>query len=161
MALLVAAAALAALACPVENAGYTLRTAPGITARFRDVDSGRDWPSGLALGIHSATTNRTYWFLPWDGGTDDLQNLASTTDVDAKDWKPPSPDGGPRPLGDLEYVEVDQGYGVIDAIPHRNAPAPAHILIPGLGAALRYGSVDSRDGAPKQFFDLTSCSPRR
>lgn len=146
-------------ACTVEDARYQLRTAPEITATFRDVDSGSDWPSRLALRIHIGKTDRSYWFLPWSGGTDDRQNLASTKDVTAPDWHPPSPDGGSRPLGNLEYIATDAHYSVIDAIPRRNDAAPAHILLPGLGDALWHSTLSSqRDGAPKQFFDLVSCS---
>lgn len=154
------AAAVAALSCDVEHARYVLRTAPDITATFRDVDTPIDWPSQLAFRLHFARTNRTYWFLPWPGGTDDLQNLASTTDVEAPNWQPPNPDDGPRPLGDFDYIATDAQYNVIDDIPHRGRPAPAHILIPGLGDALWHQSpmLDRRDGAPKQFFDLVACS---
>src|SRR3954454_10322165 len=160
------AAAIASLSCTVERAHYSMRTAPDITASFRDVNTARaangwdDWPSHVAFRIHMGKTNRTYWFLPWPGGTDDLQNLASTTDVEAPDWKPPSPDGGPRPLGDFNYIATDARYNVIDSIPHRGGKAPAHILIPRLGDALRHpvAARNPRDRAPKQFFDLVGCS---
>lgn len=119
-----------------------------------------DWPSHVAFRVHMGKTNRTYWFLPWPGGTDDLQHLASTTDVDAPDWKPPNPDDGPRPLGDFDYIATDAQYNVIDGIPHRGGSAPAHILIPRLGDALwhQVAELNPRDGAPKQFFDLVHCS---
>ena len=142
-----------------------MRTAPEITARFQDVSTGRaadgidDWPSHLAFRIHLARSGRSYWFLPWPGGTDDLQHLASTTDVDAPGWRPPSPDGGPRPLGDIDYIATDAQYRVIDGIPQRGGIAPAHILLPNLGDHLWHQSpiVEPRDAAPKQFFDLVSC----
>ena len=94
------------------------------------------------------------------GGTDDLQNLASTTDVTAPGWKPPDPDDGPRPLGDLDYIATDAGYTIIDDIPRRRGIAPAHILIPQLGDRLwhQWPNVEPRDGAPKQFFDLVACT---
>jgi hypothetical protein len=163
LSMLVAAASLQS--CPVEQAHYVLRTAPDITASFKDVDTPiaadgiDDWPSHLAFRIHMARSNRTYWFLPWPGGTDDLQNLESTTDITAPGWKPPNLDDGPRPLGDFDYIGTDAGYNVIDDIPHRGGIAPAHILIPGLGDALWHQTpmVKPRDGAPKQFFDLVAC----
>lgn len=164
--MLIGLAAAAALSCDVEHARYEMRTAPGITASFRDVDSVRaadgidDWPAHLAFRLHMAKTGRTYWFLPWSGGTDDRQHLASTTDVEAPGWTPPNPDGGPRPLGDLDYLATDAHYNVIDDIPHRGGPAPAHILIPGLGDRLWHQSpiAEPRDAAPKQFFDLVACT---
>lgn len=160
------AAVVAALSCNVEHARYSLRTAPDITASFRDVTTSRaagsfdDWPSHVAFRIHMGKTNRTYWFLPWPGGSDDLQHLASTTDVDAPSWKPPNPDNGPRPLGDFDYIATDARYNIIDSIPHRGGFAPAHILIPRLGDALGHQVADlnPRDRAPKQFFDLVGCS---
>ena len=160
------AAAVASFSCNVEHARYSMRTAQDITATFRAVNTARDangidyWPSHLAFRIHMGKTNRTYWFLPWPGGTDDQQNLASTTDVDAPDWKPPKPDDGPRPLGDFDYIATDAQYNVIDSIPRRGGVAPAHILIPRLGDGLwhQVRELNPRDGAPKQFFDLVSCS---
>ena len=153
---LFAAASLAS--CRIDHAHYVLRTAPGVTADFRPVDSGGDWPAGLAVRIHFRESGQAYWFLPWDGGTDDLQHLASTTDVDGAGWRPPSPDGGPRPYGDVDYIATDRTYAVIDRAPKRGAPAPAHILLPNLGDRTWH---PNRDGAPKQFFDLTSCSGSR
>lgn len=158
--------AIAIFSCTVERARYSMRTAPDITATFRDVKTAKaadgidDWPSHLAFRIHTAKTNRTYWFLPSPGGTNDLQYLVSTTAVDATDWKPPNPDGGPRPLGDFDYIATDAHYNVIDDIPHRGGIAPAHILIPLLGDALWHQDpeVNPRDGAPKQFFDLVACA---
>ena len=143
-----------------------MRRAPEITATFRDVgtsgaaNGSDDWPSDVAFRIHMGKTSRTYWFLPWPGGTDDQQHLASTTDVDAPGWKPPNPDDGPRPLGDLDYIATDAQYNVIDYIPRSGGPAPAHILIPRLGDALwhQIAHLNPRDGAPKQFFDLVGCS---
>ncbi len=153
--MLVALAAAAALsACKADHARYVLRDTPEITARFVPVDTGRDWPSHLALGVHFARTGDTDWFLPWPGGTDDQQNLASTTDVRASGWTPPSPDGGPRPLGDLMYLAFDAGYRVIDDIPVRGRSAPAHFILPELGDRAWHADVDRRDSAPKQMFDL-------
>lgn len=38
--------------CPVESAQYTLRHNLNATAYFHPVDSGPEWPSGIALAIH-------------------------------------------------------------------------------------------------------------
>ena len=147
--------------CPIERAHYSLRTAPAITASFRDVaPDAQDWPAHLAFGVTDAKSGRTFWFLPWPGGTDDLQNLASTKDVTAPGWRPPSPDDGPRPLGDLQLVITDAAYSVIDDIPRAGGVAPAHILVPELGDRLWHGVMNGdfvRVVAPKQFFDLVRC----
>ena len=147
-----ALASAAIIACPVENAHYALRHTPGVTAYFRDVDSGPDWPGGVALAVHVRRTGVTTWWLPWRGGSDNLQNLASTTDVRAPGWKPPSPDGGPRPLGNREYLGADARYTIIDDIPLRGGPAPAHMLIPTGGSSRETVFL------AKQFFDLVKCS---
>ena len=147
--------------CRVEDASYALRHKPGITATFRSVDSGADWPAEVALAIRFADTGRTYWWLPWSGGTDDKQNVASTTDVTRPDWRPPSPDGGLRPLGDMEYIGTNANYDVIDNIPRRGGVAPAHMLFTSLGDAAWHWSTIQRDSAPKQFFDLIGCKSDR
>lgn len=159
--MLILLAAAAALSCKVEAARYALRTAPQVTAEFHDVASGPDWPSGVAFAIHLGADGRTQWFLPWAGGTDGLQHLASTTEVTRPGWSPPSPDGGPRPLGDLDYIATDAAYAVLDDIPRRGAAAPAHILLPELDDRLRRDPSGPRTGAPTQFFDLTGCAPDR
>ena len=164
----VALALAASLAnCRVEHAHYSLRNAPGITADFRAVgvtdrrSPTDDWPSHLALGIRLTKTNRTYWFLPEPDGTAHLQHFASTTDVTAPGWKPPNPDGGPRPLGEIDYIATDANYRVIDAVPRLGDIAPAHMLFADLGEVLWYRTPSNRrDGAPKQFFDLVSCKHR-
>lgn len=148
----------ASIECKVEDAQYALRHTPAITATFRPVDSGRDWPAKVALAVHFGETDRTYWWLPWNGGTDDRQNVASTTDVTLPDWKPPSPDGGPRPLGDMEYIGTNAYYDVIDDIPRRGGIAPAHMLFTSLGDKTWHWSTAQRDSAPKQFFDLIGCA---
>lgn len=145
-------AAAAMSQCPVEDAHYVLRHAPDVTAYFQPVDSSPDWPSGVALVIRSRKSGETSWWLPWRGGTDNFQHLASTTDVDARDWRPPNADDGPRPFGNREYIGTDANYDVLDDVPHRGKPAPNHMLITDAGA-----SHDSVFVA-KQFFDLVSCS---
>lgn len=79
----------ATLVCSAEHAHYALRHDPSVTAAFRAVPAYDDWPAGLALGLRIARTGKSYWWLPWNGGTDGRQNIASTTDVTAEGWRPP------------------------------------------------------------------------
>lgn len=146
--------------CKIENARYRQRFAPSITARFQDVDSGPDWPSRVALLIHVAKTNRSYWWLPWAGGSNGEQNLASTTDVTAPGWSAPSPDDGrQRPLGNVDYLAVNAAYDVLHDMPLRGGPAPAHFFIHDLREALWYRTPsEKRDDEARQFFDLVSCA---
>lgn len=155
---LVLAAALATTACPVERAQYQLRDDPAVSAGFVAVASGPAWPSQLALRLHSARSGRAYWFLPWNGGSDGRQHLASTTDVNAAGWQPPSPDGGTRPLGDIEYLGTDADYRLLDQVPVAGGAAPAHLLLPDLREALWYRAAPTqREHIARQFFDLLGC----
>ncbi|WP_244220709.1 hypothetical protein [Xanthomonas vasicola] len=99
--------ALTVSGCAVDNARYALRDDAGVQAEFHAVTSGRQWPAQLALRVHSSHTGLDAWFLPWNGGSDGNQHLASSTDVTAQGWQPPDPDGGPRPLGDVGYIGTD------------------------------------------------------
>ena len=140
--------------CKVENAQYQQRTAPSITARFQDVDSGSDWPEHIALPINIGASNRDYWWLPWNGGSNGEQNLASTTDVIAPGWNAPSPDDGrQRPLGDVSFLRMDADYNVLASVPYRGGKAPAHFFIHDLGEGLWYRTPsDKRDASARQFF---------
>lgn len=148
---LLALAAASITQCPVERAHYVLRHNPKVTASFRTVDSGPDWPSGLALAVHHQDTGKTFWWLPWLGGTDGLRHMASTQDVTKRGWRPPNPDDGPRPYGDRQYLGTDAAYNILSGWLHRGAVAPVHMLFPK--------SASARDKVfpTKQFFDLVSC----
>jgi len=151
---LLAFAAVTVASCTVEQAQYVQRHNPGVTAYFRPIDSGLDWPSRIALAVHYAGSGKTFWWLPWNGGSNALQNVASTEDVTVEGWQPPSPDGGPRPYGNRQYIGTDATYKLINHVPKRGEAAPAHMLFPDSGG--------SRDTAflNRQFFDLVGCRKR-
>ncbi|VXC61187.1 hypothetical protein [Sphingomonas sp. 8AM] len=155
MIVLFALAAAAIGTCPVERARYTLRHHPEVTAIFHAVDSGDDWPNGVVLMVRDAKTKTTSWWLPWNGGTDELQNISSTENPDAPGWQPPDPDGGPRPHGDREFIGMDAHYWVAFGAPHRGGAAPAHFLLPTTG-----GSQDDVFHV-RQMFDLVGCAAGR
>jgi len=156
--MLLAAVALLAATCPVERAHYALRTMPGVTARFVRVPVvDPDWSEGIALRMDFAATGRRYWWLPWNGGTDGLQHLASTPDPATKGWRPTLA----RPLGDVDLVATDMRYTVWERVPHRGETAPAHFFIENLGEAMWYRTPgDRREATAKQFFDLVRCDRR-
>ncbi|MBB5866383.1 hypothetical protein [Xanthomonas sp. 3058] len=159
--MLVVMMALAVSGCAVENARYVLRDDAGVQAEFHAVASGPQWPAQLAVRVHAARTGVNAWFLPWSGGSDGSQHLASTTDVTAPGWQPPDPDGGPRPLGDISYIGTDAGYRVLSEGPRLGTPAPAHFLLPDLREALWYrAGADQRQQVARQFFDLVGCVSR-
>jgi hypothetical protein len=156
--LLAAFAPAPALSCPIEDARYALRTQPSVTAEFRDAETGPDWPGGLVMRLHIGASGRTYWWVPWHSGSSDGEHLASTTDATAPGWRPPNPDDGPRPVGDVDFIAVDEHYNLWNHVPVRGGPAPAHFLIPDLREALWYRTPgDARDGTARQFFDLVRC----
>ena len=76
-------ASVAASQCKIEDAHYALRTQPSVTADFQDRNTGPDWPANLVMRLHLEPSGRTYWWVPWNGGTNGQQNLASTTDASA------------------------------------------------------------------------------
>lgn len=160
--MVMSATALAAAAmCMVQDAHYTLRHLDGVTMSFREMTVTRDWPAGLAAVIHFKESGRDYYFLPWNGGTDDRQNLAYTTDVTKPGYTLPSPDGGPGRLGDMVYLATNADYDMIDHAPTRGEPAPAHILLPDLTEITWYHDPMARDGVAKEFFDLDGCSAKK
>ena len=144
------------VACNVEDAHYRLRGVPYVTAQFRVTNTGPDWPAGVALELKMQRSGRSYWFIPWEGGTSDLRHMASVKDVSASNWRPPEPDRAEdRPLGDLDYVGTDTHYNVIGRVPHRGGAAPAHMLLLNLGDVLKHRAGEQL--LPQQFFDLVSC----
>lgn len=145
--------------CKVEDAVYQQRGGSSITATFIPVNSGPLWPANLALKMHVGATGRSYWWLPWSGGSNGRQNLASTTDVTAAGWRPPAAEAaGARPLGDVGYFGMDASYNILGEMPRRGGLAPAHFHVPDLRSALwNRTPPDRRDAESGQFFDLVSC----
>ena len=148
---MLALAAATVATCPVEQAHYVLRHDPSVTAYFRPVDSGPDWPSHVAIAVQHKDLRKTLWWLPWNGGSNGLQNVVSTEDVTAKGWQPPSPDGGPRPYGDRQYIGTDIMYNLINHVPKRGEPAPAHMLFRDAAGSKDTAFLD------RQFFDFVGC----
>lgn len=149
--LLAASAATAPAACQVERAGYALRGQPGFTAEFHPVATNRDWPLGIALAIHAAKTGRTYWFLPWNGGTDDRLHLR---------WVRVSGDrlDGKSIALDQDLLLIDRNDDFIASVPPRDGGAPARFVVPGFARQLWYATVlDERDSMTQAFFELVSC----
>jgi len=99
----------AAESCPVENAKYQMMDFPVFSAGFRTVPKNPRWISDVAFYIHSDKFDRTFWFM-FDQGSSAYIHLISTTDVTRLDWTPPPPEGGSRPLRDLEYFAADGSF---------------------------------------------------
>lgn len=144
-------AAVSVASCPVENARYELRGAPGVTARFHTVRRTPDWPTGLALRVRVAKSGRSYWFLPWQGGTNQKTNFAWVRESN-------SPIQFQPVRRDMEMFATDASYNLHTQVPKAHSLAPAHMLLPDLGNIAWYSTTDlHRDSLPRAFFDLVSC----
>lgn len=161
MIILLAFAAATMPTCRLKNARYSLRTAPAVTAYFSKTRSHAKKPYDIAFATHFAGSGRTFWWIPVPPATNDLQHLESTTDIAAPNWHPwESGKQEQGALGELEYVFTDNNYTILDGVPEIEGLAPSHILLPRLGDAMwsdLFVSDGTREAAPKQFFDLTSC----
>lgn len=141
--------------CPVEDAEYRLRGTADVTARFYAVQKSVDWNSGLAFRVHVARSGRSYWFLPWQGGTDGRTNLAWVKERSA-------PIQLQSERRDLQFFAMDASYAIAAAIPKQGQPAPDRILIPDLSRLIWTSTTDpNREDIPRAFFDLTTCAKTR
>ncbi len=108
--------------------------------------------------MRSAKTGRTYVFLPYPSAGQGIStHFASVESAE----RPPDPDSATgRPIGDLDYLAADRSYAFDQGFSASSGQgAPAHLLLPGLQAALWYRvGNDEREGVPLAFFDLAGCS---
>jgi hypothetical protein len=155
--------------CPVENAHYTLHHQHDVTLSFQPIAQSRDWPSGVAMAVHVASSGNTNYFLPWQGGSDGKENVAHTTDVTRPDFQLPSPDGiyrhrcqlrdyrprphargpgpGPHPALGIELFVMARGRGRQGLLRLRWLPGDALRLsgrYPFPGPAVRPGRAGGR-----------------
>ncbi|MHB8285633.1 MAG: hypothetical protein ACYDD1_13265 [Caulobacteraceae bacterium] len=154
-ALLVSLSALTAPTCPLLQAGYTLRGAPEVTARFLPRTPTEGWRQDVIISIRSEKTGHAYRFLPALEGN----GLGVKTHMEAVNAAGAVVSDEPSPLGsDNMYLVASQDYAFdMGWTASRSAPAPAHILIPGLQELFWYSDLQHRDGVPVAFLDLTSC----
>lgn len=137
--------------CGIEDGRYQLRGNPTVTAQFYEVDRTSDWRTGLALRIHARKTGRSYWFLPWQGGTDGRTNLAWTRErrsaIQLQSVR-----------RDIEFFTADAAYNLDAEVPQSGGTAPMHLLLPNLGHLAWYSTTSmERDSIARAFFDLTDC----
>lgn len=96
-------------------------------------------------GLARGGGHRRDWSLPWNGGGDGYQQLASVALKDAPGWTTPDPDAGTqRPLGDIQSLIMDTRYDVLDQVPVSGEEGSAHILLPALNEALWYHAAVER-----------------
>jgi hypothetical protein len=143
-------------ACPLERAHYSLRGAPTVTARFREIGKYPGWITNVALQIDFQKEGDHFWWL-FDEGSARYLNMISTTDIDKAGWQPPSEqNNGRRPLGEKHVWFADGAYNLNYNAPKSGDVAPAHIFIPDFEEAMWY-EVEPRRGVPTAFFDLIRC----
>ena len=137
--------------CPVTEATYQIRNQTEVTARFRPVPKSEDWPSGIALQVHVKSSGRSYWFLPWQGGTDQRTNMAWVKEEG-------SPVDFQNIRQDMLLITTDEKYNVLPEVPKSGDVAPIHFLMPDLGPMVYYSmTAEHRDSIARTLFDLISC----
>jgi hypothetical protein len=137
--------------CPIQQAEYQSRDDPSVTATFYQVPRRPDWPSGLALRVRVAKTGRSYWFLPWQGGTDGRTHLAWVRERNA-------PIEIQRDRQDMEFFTTNESYDFNAEVPRQGGIAPTHMFIPDLTNLAWHSSTGQRrDQIPRSFFDATGC----
>lgn len=110
--------------------------------------------SDMALHLVGPGANASYWFV-YDGGSAPAVALISTTDVTARGWTPPQPEGGVRPLGSLWVYAMDASMRISFEIPKLRAVPPMYLFVPELSEALRGSSP--RHNLRPGIFKLTGC----
>jgi len=110
-----------AVGCRVADARYALRGEPRMTARFIPVGRRERWISDVAFSFRSPG-GKTFWWL-FDAGSSRSIQIISTTDVEASGWRPPDPDGGPRPYGSGVYYGLDDALTFAELPPQAGDPA--------------------------------------
>lgn len=168
-ALLLAAAAPAAPACPIDRAVYRLKGDPRFTAGFARQDRRDSGVSDLVLWLN--TPRRTYWFAfeapNGYGGTylnPELDprvsvRLSDDGERDAAERVEP-----PEPLN-IEFDAFRSDLAAFKAPPRSTDRPPALLFARGLGPALWYGpstlagndSTAEREGMPIGLFVAAGC----
>jgi hypothetical protein len=144
-------------ACPIVNSSFA--GPQGALATFRYIGRRAGWFSDLALGIRAAKGHLTHWFL-FDRGAARYVNLISTTEVTRKDWKPPSPDGGNRPLGEMRFVAATRDLRILGVVPNSRDTAPVFLLLPDLPEVLAH-RAQPPENVGLFFFKLAHCGKYR
>ena len=142
--------------CAIEGSSFT--GPDGAVAVFRYIGRHNGWKSDLALGVRAGRRNPFHWFL-FDRGSARYINLISTTDVGRPGWSPPSPDGGPRPLGEMHFVAATSTLAVTSALPTSGASAPHYLLLPDLPEVLAH-RANPPENVPLYFLKLARCGKR-
>lgn len=144
----------AKMPCHIEAARYVLRADSSITARYHPVPRTQDWPAGLAMEIHFAKSQRTYWWLPTQAGTAGIHGFRWT----ALKGTPQAAIGYRHNLGDLLYFAFDKDYAVRSEDARRGQAAPAHFLLHNMREAFWYRTPnDQREAVTPSLFDLVDC----
>jgi hypothetical protein len=146
---------VATAACPITGATYS--TPSGARAEFRSVGS-IGWMSDLAIGVRSGTNRPTHWFL-FDRGSARYINLISTTDVTRAGWRPPSADGGVRPLGETHFVAASRDLVVSEEVPTSHTAVPYYLFFPDLPELLAHSPIPPED-MTQAIFKLARCGHR-
>jgi len=158
-----------AAACPVEQATYTLRGAPGVTAGFAKQRYQINYASDLFFWVKTPDEGgRTWWFSmnsPNGYGGVFLSPDVDATTIKEEDREAEQP-ATPREPIEFDLDTFDAAYGHLDNPPQAGDAAPAHLFARGLGPLLWYNPVGAANGdksaksasVPIAMYDLTGCT---
>ena len=168
--LLLAAAPLAAPACPIDKAVYRLAEAPGYTAGFDLQERRKRLASDLVLWVR--TPKRTYWFSfqapNGYGGTyisPDIDPAVSATMSDDAEAEASDTGQEAEPVM-IEFDAFDGNLKALKTAPQAGDKAPALLFARGLGPALWYNpaglsggdATAAQESMPIGLFRATGCS---
>jgi len=145
-------------ACSFEHAHYVLDHESSFTAGFQPIAKWADWPTDVALFVHSRKLNKTYWFV-FDKDQDAHTYLIMTTDVRAKGWRPPGVEARSGSLAGDGYLALNAAHDFLPGLPGQSAAAPKYMLLPDLPNDLWYeADVNTRTGVGLSLFELKTCN---
>jgi hypothetical protein len=168
--LLLAAAPLAAPACPIDKAVYRLADAPEYSAGFAPQERRKRVVSDLVLWVK--TPKRTYWFSfqapNGYGGTyisPDIDPAASARMSDDEEADAADKREGAEPVM-IEFDAFDGNLKASKTPPQAADKAPALLFARGLGPALWYNpaglagsdATAAQESMPIGFFRASGCS---
>lgn len=161
---LFAATGVRAADCPVEQAVYSLRGQPEITAGFIPARHGVSAQSDLYAFV--TTTERTYWFSMTASNGYSSIYLLPVTDP----YHPADANDGPQPIGSAEdgasiaLYPLDASLDIAVNPPNKGDMAPAYLFTPELGPTLWYSPASlttdpaaGRDSIDRALFEVTDC----
>ncbi len=144
--------------CIAEQALYRIR---GADATLRFVQTPHPLNAYSELAVRVDYEGETYWFSysasmgfsrHYIGQTEDPFEAAAREEAETADSEPPAP---AAESDSNELVLFDANYDVIEALPQKGGPAPAHVVATGISSDIWYSLP--RRVLPKAMWDFSAC----